>query len=114
MKRLILVGACALALTACASVPGAPPPSYHAQAEKVLLTAEGAFNVGAKTQLAICGRPVPLMPRSAKCLKGDDLRHQGLKLLRVARTAYNGGAMPGTASLLALAAQLTTMFPKEP
>lgn len=107
MKIMLAVAAAAaLGLAACATPGGAD--SYHVQAEKVLLAAEGGFNVAATAERAFCPDGVV---KTSTCTRGDDLRHQGYQLLLAARTAYNNGQVPDTAALTALTAQLVALVP---
>lgn len=99
--------AAAIALSGCATQLGGA--SYHVQAERALLAAEGAYNAAAKAELA--AKTSGLLAGDGLA-KGEALRKvQGPAALKLARDAYNHGQVPDTTALLMLAADLTALIP---
>ncbi len=85
MKRLILAGACALALAGCGTLGGGGLNTFHAQMEKREIDAELIY----QGTVAALDADVAAGKMSSSTHDADKLK--AWQALQLARTAYNTG-----------------------
>lgn len=95
------------ALTACDTLSGVVHPVDKTTATRAMIDAEAAFNAAA---ISVQQAKAAGVLTGDNAAHGDRLIQQAYAALLIARSAYQAGTAPSTASLLVTVAQVTALI----